>query len=479
MRKSLPTTVAVRVREEARYGRLPLLPEERDLGLRRASAAHFTLVLSFWPLLVGTLLPRDVNLFAAFCLLTAGTYTGATLSAIAALPAARYGIDAVDFAKCVFGQRGAKILVLIFFAAATLEIQVLAKLVVDVVRLVPEIYMTPPRATSCLILTAYSTAVCAACARGPLAASRLSYVVLPAVTLIMGLLSMLAYQEWRLGISCGLPSASATTGLSVSTQYYSVGFALALKEWSQTTALARHAATRSAIVVPNFLILAPGLAAVAWMGLLVTRITGFDSVRLWLQMLGHGPFLVVAGIVVVTACMAGASNQITLLTLSLRHFRALRQYSWVQSICVLCFFEQLVAIGLLVRDVSLVLLLRLIEITLGAGLVVLCLNFCFVRQHRLDLASVYDDAPGARYSFVGGFQRLSVACWAILTGLGLVGAYLTATGAFFDRAATTVASLLLLSVSAVYVRVSLQSDDTVREKRERRPWARPPRVINI
>src|SRR6516162_5592161 len=107
--------IEARIREEALFGRLPLLPREREYSTRGILATGFAYAVAAWCFLIGGYAANVVGAVQGVVALVAGCVIGVTMSAAAsALACNRYGIEQIDFTKSCFGQNGAKI-ILIFY----------------------------------------------------------------------------------------------------------------------------------------------------------------------------------------------------------------------------------------------------------------------------------------------------------------------------------------------------------------------------
>src|SRR5438552_14209233 len=107
--------VEARIREEALFGRLPLLRSEREYSTRGILATGFTYAVAAWCFLIGGYAANVVGALHGVVTLIAGCIIGVTLSAAAsALACNRYGLEQIDFTKSCFGQKGAKV-ILVFY----------------------------------------------------------------------------------------------------------------------------------------------------------------------------------------------------------------------------------------------------------------------------------------------------------------------------------------------------------------------------
>jgi len=104
-----------RVRRESTFGRLPLLPEEREYGAWGAHATCFSYAVATWCFMIGGYAAQWVGAIQGMVCLIAGNVVGVFLTTLPlSLGCQRYGLEQIDFCKPAFGQRGSKV-VLVFY----------------------------------------------------------------------------------------------------------------------------------------------------------------------------------------------------------------------------------------------------------------------------------------------------------------------------------------------------------------------------
>ncbi len=103
------------VQEERAFGRIPLLPDEREYDTRGAHMTNFAYAIATWCFLTGGYVAQLVGAVQGLVCLIAGTLIGVFLTTMPlALGCHRYGIEQMDCCTPSFGTRGIKIL-LIFY----------------------------------------------------------------------------------------------------------------------------------------------------------------------------------------------------------------------------------------------------------------------------------------------------------------------------------------------------------------------------
>ena len=102
-------------RSDSAFERMPLLPGEREYGLKFAVTYLVPYAVATWCFLTGGFAAELVGAAQGFVCLVAGNVLGVYLATMPlSLGCQRYGIEQIDFCKPAFGQRGARV-VLIFY----------------------------------------------------------------------------------------------------------------------------------------------------------------------------------------------------------------------------------------------------------------------------------------------------------------------------------------------------------------------------
>ena len=110
-----PQSDAEFVKQESIYGRLPLLPEEREYDTRGAHSTNFAFAVATWCFLTGGYVAQYVGAIEGMVALIAGSVLGCFLTTMPlALASQRYGVEQIDYCKTAFGQKGSRIL-LVFY----------------------------------------------------------------------------------------------------------------------------------------------------------------------------------------------------------------------------------------------------------------------------------------------------------------------------------------------------------------------------
>ena len=103
------------IRQESLFGRLPLLPNEREYGTFGAHNTCFAYAVATWCFLTGSYVADLVGAVQGVACLIAGSLIGIFLTTMpVSLGCHRYGLEQIDFCKPAFGQRGSRVVLLFF-----------------------------------------------------------------------------------------------------------------------------------------------------------------------------------------------------------------------------------------------------------------------------------------------------------------------------------------------------------------------------
>jgi NCS1 family nucleobase:cation symporter-1 len=103
------------IHQESLFGRLPLLPSEREYGTFGAHNTCFAYAVATWCFLTGSYVADLVGAVQGVVCLIAGSLIGIFLTTMSvSLGCQRYGLEQIDFCKPAFGQRGSRVILLFF-----------------------------------------------------------------------------------------------------------------------------------------------------------------------------------------------------------------------------------------------------------------------------------------------------------------------------------------------------------------------------
>ncbi len=97
------------------FGRLPLLPEEREFGFFGAHTASFAYAIATWCFLTGSYVAQLANAIDGMICIIAGSIIGVFITTMPlSLASHRYGLEQMDCCAPAFGTKGIKIILLFF-----------------------------------------------------------------------------------------------------------------------------------------------------------------------------------------------------------------------------------------------------------------------------------------------------------------------------------------------------------------------------
>jgi NCS1 family nucleobase:cation symporter-1 len=109
------TQSASAAKDAATFGRLPLLPSEREYDTRGAHTTNFAYAIATWCFLTGGYVAQYVGAVQGMVCIIAGTLIGVFITTMPlALGCQKYGLEQMDFCTPSFGTKGIKILLLFY-----------------------------------------------------------------------------------------------------------------------------------------------------------------------------------------------------------------------------------------------------------------------------------------------------------------------------------------------------------------------------
>lgn len=406
-----------RLREEAVYGRLPLLPGEREYSRRGILATGFAISVAAWCFLIGGYAANVVGAVQGMITLIAGCVIGVTASAASsALACNRYGLEQIDFTKSCFGQRGAKI-ILIFYVINQLGwtgyilvmfghgvANVLAALGVS---LAPAEGEWVVRA-AVLIGLLFS---CALVICGLHVINVFNSVVTPGLFVLTGLLFyvILRSASWSelKALHPVEPAADPALGYVLAFEY---GLGAGFSWWPGIGFLARNTDTQRNSFYPQILTMGLAMGVVCCTGLLAGLLYRTYDPTVWMVKAG-GPWLGVAALsFIAVANVAVSALMIYMAALGLRHVRPLRAVSW--KLLILMTLLPILAYAafpeVLYQKGSAFLTYNATMYAPISG--VLLVDYFLLRRQRLNVSQIFEDDPAGHYFFRNGFNWAALGC---------------------------------------------------------------------
>lgn len=433
------------------YGRMPLLPSEREYGLLGAHGTCFAYAIATWCFLTGGYAAQLVGAWQGMVCLIAGNLIGVFLiSAPLSMSCQRYGIEQVDACKPSFGQNGARV-ILIFYLANMLGWSGLIlvmfgngiKNIVQTMGYEPGTWLVGAGVAVGIWLSYLLTT------RGVHLLSRFNSIITPALIIIITFMfyMLISSHGWS-----EIMAAEPLDPLPVPWMNYAVtlelGIASGMSWWGGIGFLARNTKTRRNAIYPEVLQLGLVFGVVCSIALFSGLVVGSDDPTQWMVPLG-GVFMgVLALLFVALANITSTSVSLFASGLALRHMPALRKTAWWQVIVItilpLTFFviwpQELYDLGDAFLAYN-----GTMHAPVGG---VLLVDYFVLKKQRLHLASIFEAAPSGRYYYSNGFNVLALACVVIgqFTYFMVYNPFTDAASALFRYCPASVAAFVLPAV---------------------------------
>lgn len=455
-----------KLREEALYGRLPLLFGEREYSTRGILATGFAISVAAWCFLIGGYAANVVGAVQGVVALISGCVLGVTVSALSsALACNRYGLEQIDFTKSCFGQRGAKIIlffyvlnqvgwtgyVLVMFGHGAINVLKAAG--------IPDGGEWVVRVAVLLGLLVSSFLV----TRGLHVINLFSAVVTPGLFLVTGMLFYVLFRNasWAALKACLPiePSSDGQLGYVIAFEY---GLGAGFSWWPGIGFLSRNTDTQRNSLYPQIITMGLVMGVVCCIGLFAGLLYRSYDPTVWMLKAG-GPFLGIAALcLIAVANVAVSAVMISVAGLALRHVRRLRQLSW-KRLALLAAGPVLAYVAfpeVLYKKGSAFLTYNATMYAPISG--VLLVDYFFLRRQRINVSQIFEDAPHGHYFFTGGYNWAALGCvllgqilyvWLLDPVTGAARGpvrFLTATGP-----AVLVPALLYWLLARVWLRLGL------------------------
>jgi NCS1 family nucleobase:cation symporter-1 len=407
---------AARLRDQALFGRLPLLRGEREYSTRGILATGFTYAVAAWCFLIGGYAANVVGAVQGVVALIAGCVIGVTLSAAgSALACNRYGLEQIDFTKSCFGQRGAKV-ILIFYVInqvgwTGMILVMFGRGAANVIGAVggpvgPSSQWVVRIAVGAGIAIAYLIVI-----RGVHILNVLNSVVTPGLLAVTGLLFYVIFRHggWAAVVRQTplAPVADARLGYVIALEY---GLGAGFSWWPGIGFLTRNTDTQRNSLYPQVLTMGLGMGLVCCTGLLAGLLYRSYDPTIWMIRAG-GPILGALALALVAIANVSASAlMMSTAALACRHVRPLRQLSW-RALTACSFVPVLiyaVAPELLYARGSAFLAYNATMFAPISGVVLV--DYLLIRRGRLNVSQIFEDAQDGHYRFFRGFNLPALGC---------------------------------------------------------------------
>ena len=409
-----------RLRDEAIFGRLPLLRGEREYSTKGILATGFTYAVAAWCFLIGGYAANVVGAVQGVVALIAGCVIGVTLSAAAsALACNRYGLEQIDYTKSCFGQKGAK-LILVFYLVnqvgwTGMILVMFGRGVANVAgALGAGAILSPDGSTEWLVRAAVAAAIVVVyliVIRGVHILNVFNAVVTPGLILVTCLLFFVIFRHggWAAVVArAPLEAASdARLGYVIALEY---GLGAGFAWWPGIGFLTRNTDTQRNSLYPQVLTMGLGMGVVCCTGLLAGLLYRSYDPTIWMIKVG-GPVLgALALALVAIANISASALMMYTAALACRHVGFLRKLRW-RTLTAWTFVPVLVYAvvpELLYAKGSAFLAYNATMFAPISG--VLLVDYLLLRRGRLNVSQIFEDARDGHYHFQGGFNLAALGC---------------------------------------------------------------------
>lgn len=429
-----PETQA-RIKDEALFGRLPLLRSEREYSTRGMISTGFTYAVAAWCFLIGGYSANVVGAAQGVVTMIAGCTVGVVFSAAAsALACNRYGLEQIDFCKSCFGQRGARFILFFYIINQIgwtgMILVMFGKGVTNVAGGMNLLGAGVPNDGGGMDYASGENLIRLAVLLGLIVGywvinhgvhvlNVFNSIVFPGLLVVTAFLYYAIFHgaSWHdLTLLKPLhpPSQDPLLNYIISFEF---GLGAGFSWWPGIGFLTRNTDTQRNSLYPQVLTMGFGMGVVCCTGLLAGLEFRAADPTVWMIRVG-GPLWGVASLILVAVANVSASAMMMYTAaLALRHLRFLRSLPW-SRLTLLGFFPVLayVAIPSLLYDKGSAFLA--INATMFAPISgVLLVDYFLLRRQQLNVSQIFEDKVGGDYWFTRGFNIPALFC--TLLGMGL------------------------------------------------------------
>jgi NCS1 family nucleobase:cation symporter-1 len=395
------------------FGRMPLLPAEREYRSFGAHATCFAYAIATWCLLVGGYAAERVGAVEGTICLLAGNLVGVFLTTMPlSLGCQRYGLEQIDFCKTAFGQHGAHV-ILLFYLINMLGWSGLLLVMFgngmsnigEAVGLAPGEWIVGA-GVAIGIWLAYLIA-----AHGVHRLNVVNRVITPGLGIIVASMLYLLFDTYGWEAVASAPPLDPLPDPRLNYAIvFELGIANGFSWWGGIAFLSRNTRSRRNSVYPEILQLGLASGMVSSVALCSALMVGSADPTRWMVPLGGLVMGVMALALVGLANVSSIALSLFASGLALRHIPALRRRPWWQIIVITivpCAFfvvwpQQLYDLG----DAFLAYNGTMYAPISG----ILFVDYFWLRRQRICLRSIFDDAPHGAYYYWRGFNLLALGC---------------------------------------------------------------------
>ena len=411
-------SIEERIREEALFGRLPLLKEEREYSTRGIISTGFTYAVAAWCFLIGGYSANVVGAVQGLVTLICGCTIGVIVSAAAsALACNRYGLEQIDYTKSCFGQRGARF-ILIFYIINQIGWtgMILVMFGKGVTNVASGLHLGGGENLVRICVFLGLVVGYWVINRGVHVLNVFNSIVFPGLLLVTAFLYYAIFKAANWEQLCHLvplaPLDDARLNYIVSFEY---GLGAGFSWWPGIGFLTRNTDTQRNSLYPQVLTMGFGMGVVCCTGLLAgLQFRSYDP-TVWMIQVGGPLFGVMSLMLVAIANVSASAMMMYTAALALRHIGGLRALPW-GKLTLLGFLPVMAYVAfpsaLYEKGNS---FLTYNATMFGPISAVLLVDYFWLRRQRLNVSQIFEDSPQGHYWFWNGFNLPALI--SVMTGI--------------------------------------------------------------
>jgi len=404
---------AALIRDESLNGRLPLLPEEREYGTFGAHANCFAYAVATWCFLTGGYAALYLGAVKGMICLLTGSVIGVYLTTMApALAGQRYGVEAIDYTKSAFGQRGSRILLVFYLFNQLGWSGIILVMFGNGLRNILGVFgwEVGGWVVGFGVLLGLWLVYWLVTHGVHLLNVSNTYVGPGLMLLSIGMFILLLRDHGWAEIAAAAPLDPFEDSWLNYVIVLELSIAGGISWWGGVGFLARNTRTRRNSVYPEILQLGLGMGLVCCIALFSSLVVRTEDPTEWMIPIGGVELGLLALVFVALANISSSAVSVFASGLALRHLRVLKTRPWWHLVlwslvpCLPFVFwpAELYSLGSNFLAYN---------GTLYAPVVgILFADFVFVRRQRLNLAAIFDDHPSAEYHYSRGFHWPALTC---------------------------------------------------------------------
>lgn len=401
------------VNNEAQSESMPVLKSERIYGFKDQTVVITGFACAAWCFITGGTLATYVGVQTALVASIAGNIVAVLLMSLATqVISSKYGVDAFTSVRGVLGGRGTKVFLVLMsvFVIAWLIIlcMMVAKAVANIVLGFSGIDIGT--GLPVVLLSMVAGAVCWMVAwKGPVLLKKMNTIVAPIFIIILLFLAVVisANYGWDTVLTAQPLAPFDNEWLN-----FLIAFELSLGAgfswWPNMGGLAKMCKTTRAAFWPNIigLVFAATLGTV--MGVAAALLIGATDPTAWMIPMGGLALGTIALLLVISADITACSVMLYNLGIGLKQVKSFLKLSWgkVTGLIIIIAF-----IGMIWAEdlyANFYIILGISSMTCAPISIMQLVDYYIFRKKHISIRDAYNNAPGSKYYFWGGFNWVAI-----------------------------------------------------------------------